>query len=117
MTPALDPILSDLYFSQSSADKVDLGVGVFIKTALAKPLIMAEECRNNQRCGPAGCEEFNQGMIDLLLSGTAAERVAAIQVSKWGVNEAIYSKVSQILAFGCPLCQSQTSNGSGRLEG
>ncbi|MCG7490720.1 aspartate/tyrosine/aromatic aminotransferase [Vibrio sp. Of14-4] len=90
-TPALDPILSlsGIFRSDPREHKVDLGVGVYKNSAGQTPIMQAisqaqdivvASQTTKAYVGPAGCEEFNQGMIDLLLSGTSAmERVAAIQ--------------------------------------
>ncbi|MBU2895214.1 amino acid aminotransferase [Vibrio hepatarius] len=90
-TPALDPILSlsGIFRSDPREHKVDLGVGVYKNSAGQTPIMQAisqaqdivvASQTTKAYVGLAGCEEFNQGMIDLLLSGTSAtERVAAIQ--------------------------------------
>ncbi|RSD29713.1 amino acid aminotransferase [Vibrio pectenicida] len=90
-TPALDPILSlsGIYRNDSREHKVDLGVGVYKNSAGQTPIMQAisqaqdivvASQTTKAYVGLAGCEEFNQSMIDLLLSGTSAiERVAAIQ--------------------------------------
>ncbi|MFY2507152.1 amino acid aminotransferase [Vibrio pectenicida] len=90
-TPALDPILSlsGIFRSDSREHKVDFGVGVYKNSAGQTPIMQAisqaqdivvASQTTKAYVGLAGCEEFNQGMIDLLLSGTSAmERVAAIQ--------------------------------------
>ncbi|MDN2483578.1 amino acid aminotransferase [Vibrio agarivorans] len=90
-TPTLDPILSlsVAYRNDARADKVDLGIGVYKNSQGETPImeaivqaqkIVAETQTTKAYVGLAGCEEFNQSMIDLLLSGTSAmDRVAAIQ--------------------------------------
>ncbi|WP_167489428.1 amino acid aminotransferase [Vibrio ouci] len=90
-TPVLDPILSlsVAYRNDDRTNKVDLGIGVYKnsegETPVMKAIQMAQDVViSNQKTksyvGLAGCEEFNQSMIDLLLTGTSAtDRVAAIQ--------------------------------------
>jgi aspartate aminotransferase len=90
-TPTLDPILSlsVAYRNDARADKVDLGIGVYKNSQGETPIMeaivqaqkfVAETQTTKAYVGLAGCEEFNQSMIDLLLSGTSAmDRVAAIQ--------------------------------------
>ncbi len=90
-TPVLDPILSlsVAYRNDDRPNKVDLGIGVYKNSAGETPIMKAvqmaqEVVTENQKTkayvGLAGCEEFNQSMIDLLLEGTSAiDRVAAIQ--------------------------------------
>ncbi|WP_070966744.1 amino acid aminotransferase [Vibrio sonorensis] len=90
-TPALDPILSltVAYRQDPRQEKVDLGIGVYKNSAGETPVMQAiKEAQDvviaNQTTksyvGLAGCEEFNQSMVDLLLKGTSAmDRVAAIQ--------------------------------------
>ena len=89
--PTLDPILSlsVAYRGDERPNKVDLGIGVYRnnqgETPIMKAVSMAQDIVvENQKTkayvGLAGCEEFNQSMIDLLLKGTSAmDRVAAIQ--------------------------------------
>ena len=90
-TPVLDPILSlsVAYRNDTRPNKVDLGIGVYKNSAGETPIMKAIQMAqdvvvNTQKTkayvGLAGCEEFNQSMVDLLLSGTSAmDRVAAIQ--------------------------------------
>ncbi|NAX20526.1 amino acid aminotransferase [Vibrio sp. V39_P1S14PM300] len=90
-TPALDPILSlsVAYRNDPRPDKVDLGIGVYKNSAGETPVmeaikqaqdIVVATQTTKSYVGLAGCEEFNQSMVNLLLSGTAAmDRVAAIQ--------------------------------------
>ncbi|MDA0118437.1 amino acid aminotransferase [Vibrio sp. T11.5] len=90
-TPTLDPILSlsVAYRNDPRPDKVDLGIGVYKNSTGQTPVmkaisqaqdIVVETQKTKSYVGLAGCEEFNQSMVDLLLSGTSAmDRVAAIQ--------------------------------------
>ena len=90
-TPVLDPILSlsVAYRNDPRPDKVDLGIGVYKNSAGETPVmkaisqaqdIVVATQKTKSYVGLAGCEEFNQSMVELLLSGTSAmERVAAIQ--------------------------------------
>ncbi|WP_367989863.1 aromatic amino acid transaminase [Vibrio sp. NTOU-M3] len=90
-TPTLDPILSlsVAYRNDPRSEKVDLGIGVYKNSDGETPVMQAikqaqdivvETQKTKSYVGLAGCEEFNQSMIDLLLSGTSAmDRVAAIQ--------------------------------------
>lgn len=90
-TPVLDPILSlsVAYRNDPRPDKVDLGIGVYKNSAGETPVmkaisqaqdIVVASQKTKSYVGLAGCEEFNQSMVELLLSGTSAmERVAAIQ--------------------------------------
>lgn len=90
-TPTLDPILSlsVAYRNDPRAEKVDLGIGVYrnsqgetpIMRSIAKAQdIVVDTQTTKAYVGLAGCEEFNQSMVNLLLSGTSAmDRVAAIQ--------------------------------------
>ncbi|MDV6250132.1 amino acid aminotransferase [Vibrio sp. EA2] len=90
-TPVLDPILSlsVAYRNDERPNKVDLGIGVYKNSAGETPIMkaiqMAQDVvvktqKTKAYVGLAGCEEFNQSMVDLLLSGTSAmDRVAAIQ--------------------------------------
>ncbi|MDE1230027.1 aromatic amino acid transaminase [Vibrio aestuarianus] len=90
-TPTLDPILSlsVAYRNDPRAEKVDLGIGVYRNSqgetpimrsiAKAQDIVVATQT-TKAYVGLAGCEEFNQSMVNLLLSGTSAmDRVAAIQ--------------------------------------
>ncbi|MFW7525027.1 amino acid aminotransferase [Vibrio ostreicida] len=90
-TPTLDPILSlsVAYRNDERTDKVDLGIGVYKNSAGETPVmkaiakaqdIVVSTQKTKAYVGLAGCEAFNQSMVDLLLSGTSAmDRVAAIQ--------------------------------------
>ncbi|MEZ8195910.1 amino acid aminotransferase [Vibrio cortegadensis] len=89
--PTLDPILSlsVAYRNDARADKVDLGIGVYRNSQGETPIMQAvkmaqdivvETQKTKAYVGLAGCEKFNQSMIDLLLTDTSAiGRVAAIQ--------------------------------------
>ncbi|WP_295891035.1 amino acid aminotransferase [uncultured Vibrio sp.] len=89
--PTLDPILSlsIAYRQDERPDKVDLGIGVYRNSQGETPImeaikqaqnIVVETQQTKAYVGLAGCEEFNQSMTDLLLSGTSAmDRVATIQ--------------------------------------
>ncbi|WP_428775753.1 amino acid aminotransferase [Vibrio sp.] len=89
--PALDPILSlsVAYRNDPRTEKVDLGIGVYknsdgetpVMQAIkqAQDIVVATQ-KTKSYVGLAGCEEFNQSMVNLLLAGTSAmDRVAAIQ--------------------------------------
>ncbi len=90
-TPTLDPILSlsVAYRNDPRTEKVDLGIGVYKNSAGETPVmravtqaqdIVVAEQKTKSYVGLAGCEEFNQSMVNLLLDGTSAmDRVAAIQ--------------------------------------
>ncbi|MGL1111708.1 amino acid aminotransferase [Vibrio vulnificus] len=90
-TPALDPILSlTVAFRNDPRDqKVDLGIGVYKNNRGETPIMRAvaeaqKMVANTQTTksyvGLAGCEEFNQSMVNLLLTGTSVlDRVSAIQ--------------------------------------
>lgn len=90
-TPILDPILSlsVAYRSDPRSEKVDLGIGVYKNSAGETPVmkaisqaqdIVVATQKTKSYVGLAGCEEFNQSMVNLLLDGTSAmDRVAAIQ--------------------------------------
>ncbi|RJX75449.1 aspartate/tyrosine/aromatic aminotransferase [Vibrio sinensis] len=90
-TPVLDPILSlsVAYRNDMRKEKVDLGIGVYRNSAGETPIMRAIQQaqdvvvstqKTKSYVGLAGCEEFNQCMINLLLEGTSAtDRVAAIQ--------------------------------------
>ncbi|WP_047044548.1 amino acid aminotransferase [Vibrio mexicanus] len=90
-TPALDPILSlsVAYRNDQRENKVDLGIGVYKDSQGQTPVmkaisqaqdIVVETQKTKAYVGLAGCEEFNQSMVDLLLTGTSAmDRVSAIQ--------------------------------------
>ncbi|MDE1315750.1 aspartate/tyrosine/aromatic aminotransferase [Vibrio aestuarianus] len=90
-TPTLDPILSlsVAYRNDPRAEKVDLGIGAYRNSqgetpimrsiAKAQDIVVATQT-TKAYVGLAGCEEFNQSMVNLLLSGTSAmDRVAATQ--------------------------------------
>ncbi|WP_164684105.1 aromatic amino acid transaminase [Vibrio maerlii] len=89
--PVLDPIisLSVAYRNDPRDNKVDLGIGVYRNSQGETPIMKAvqqaqdvvvEHQKSKAYVGLAGCEEFNQSMIDLLLKGTSAEsRVSAVQ--------------------------------------
>ncbi|MGL0924913.1 aromatic amino acid aminotransferase [Vibrio vulnificus] len=90
-TPALDPILSlTVAFRNDPRDqKVDLGIGVYKNNKGETPImravsqaqkIIADTQTTKSYVGLAGCEEFNQSMVNLLLAGTSVlDRVSAIQ--------------------------------------
>ncbi|HAS6151831.1 TPA: aminotransferase class I/II-fold pyridoxal phosphate-dependent enzyme [Vibrio vulnificus] len=90
-TPALDPILSlTVAFRNDPRDqKVDLGIGVYKNNKGETPImravsqaqkIVADTQTTKSYVGLAGCEEFNQSMVNLLLAGTSVlDRVRAIQ--------------------------------------
>ncbi len=89
--PQQDPILSlsVAYRNDPRSEKVDLGIGVYKNSQGQTPVMAAIKQAQLQQAqtqqtkayvGLAGCEEFNQSMIDLLLTDTAAHsRVVAIQ--------------------------------------
>ncbi len=89
--PMQDPILSlsVAYRNDPRAEKVDLGIGVYRNSAGETPIMKAVSLAQNlvsstqktkAYVGLAGCEEFNQSMVDLVLEGTTAyDRVSAIQ--------------------------------------
>ena len=90
-TPQIDPILSlsALYRDDSRKEKVDLGIGVYrnnqgqtpiMQAVKAAQMQLAEEQTTKVYVGLAGCEEFNQCMLNLLLDGSSAlDRVSAIK--------------------------------------
>lgn len=90
-TPAKDPILSLSieYRADDRDNKVDLGIGVYRNDQGQTPIMkavsdsakaIAAEQTTKAYVGLAGCEVFNQSMVDLLLRDTSAyERVSAIQ--------------------------------------
>lgn len=90
-TPKADPILSlTVAFKEDPRpNKIDLGIGVYrnsngvtpIMSAVRQAMLnLAETQTTKAYVGLAGNEIFNQAMIDLLLSGTAAHtRARAIQ--------------------------------------
>lgn len=89
--PQQDPILSlsVAYRNDPRPEKVDLGIGVYKNSQGQTPIMAAIKQAQTQQAqeqttkayvGLAGCEEFNQCMVDLLLKDTAAySRVSAIQ--------------------------------------
>ena len=90
-TPLQDPILSlsIAYRNDNRAEKVDLGIGVYRDNTGNTPIMKAVQMANTQvlaeqttkaYVGLAGCEIFNQSMVDLLLKETSAySRLSAIQ--------------------------------------
>ncbi len=89
--PTLDPIisLSAAFRNDPRSEKVDLGIGVY-KNSLGETPIMrsiqqAQELvmqsqKSKSYVGLAGCEEFNQCMVDLVLGDSPVqERVSVIQ--------------------------------------
>lgn len=89
--PKQDPILSlsIAYRNDPRPEKVDLGIGVYKNSQGQTPIMaavkqaqlqQAEQQTTKAYVGLAGCEEFNQCIVDLLLKDTAAySRAAAIQ--------------------------------------
>ncbi|KOO11014.1 aromatic amino acid aminotransferase, partial [Vibrio xuii] len=76
-TPTLDPILSlsVAYRNDPRPEKVDLGIGVYknsegetpiMQAILKAQYIVVETQKTKSYVGLAGCEEFNQSMVDLL---------------------------------------------------
>lgn len=90
-TPQLDPILSlsVAYRADPRTEKVDLGIGVYKNSVGETPImraisqaqdIVVANQKTKSYVGLAGCEEFNQAMINLVLDGTSVlDRVAAVQ--------------------------------------
>ncbi|EGR0515817.1 aspartate/tyrosine/aromatic aminotransferase [Vibrio cholerae] len=89
--PVLDPILSlsVAFRNDPRPQKVDLGIGVYKNSlgetpimravALAQDKVVASQ-KTKSYVGLAGCEEFNQSMMQLVLGSTLdAERTIAIQ--------------------------------------
>ncbi|AEA79951.1 TPA: aspartate/tyrosine/aromatic aminotransferase [Vibrio cholerae] len=89
--PVLDPILSlsVAFRNDPRPQKVDLGIGVYknslgetpimLAVALAQDKVVASQ-KTKSYVGLAGCEEFNQSMMQLVLGSTLdAERTIAIQ--------------------------------------
>ncbi|BCK08412.1 aspartate/tyrosine/aromatic aminotransferase [Vibrio cholerae] len=89
--PVLDPILSlsVAFRNDSRPQKVDLGIGVYKNSlgetpimravALAQDKVVASQ-KTKSYVGLAGCEEFNQSMMQLVLGSTLdVERTIAIQ--------------------------------------
>lgn len=87
----LDPILSLslAYRDDPRENKVDLGIGVYRNSQGETPIMKAVQLAQQQvqasqttkaYVGLAGNEQFNQSMMDLLLTGTSAKpRAAAVQ--------------------------------------
>ncbi|MGF1701823.1 aspartate/tyrosine/aromatic aminotransferase [Photobacterium makurazakiensis] len=87
----LDPILSlsIAYREDPREEKVDLGIGVYRNSQGETPIMNAVQLAQQQvmstqttkaYVGLAGNEQFNQSMIDLLLTGTSAfQRSAGVQ--------------------------------------
>ncbi|WEM45606.1 aspartate/tyrosine/aromatic aminotransferase (plasmid) [Photobacterium sp. DA100] len=87
----LDPILSlsIAYRDDPREEKVDLGIGVYRNSQGETPIMQAVQLAQQQvqasqktkaYVGLAGNEQFNQSMMDLLLTGTSAKpRAAAVQ--------------------------------------
>ncbi|MGR5351252.1 aromatic amino acid transaminase [Vibrio alfacsensis] len=90
-TPVLDPILSLSVACRNDPrpNKVDLGIGVYKNSKGETPIMTAikmaqdvviENQKTKSYVGLAGCEEFNQSMIELVLAGTSVmDRVTAVQ--------------------------------------
>ncbi|EGU30242.1 aromatic amino acid transaminase [Vibrio scophthalmi] len=90
-TPQLDPILSlsVAYKNDPRSEKVDLGIGVYKNSAGETPImraisqaqdIVVATQQTKSYVGLAGCEEFNQSMVNLVLGGTSVlDRVSAVQ--------------------------------------
>ncbi|EPH6098430.1 aromatic amino acid transaminase [Vibrio cholerae] len=89
--PVLDPILSlsVAFRNDPRPQKVDLGIGVYKNSlgetpimravALAQDKVVASQ-KTKSYVGLAGCEEFNQSMMQLVLGATLdVERTIAIQ--------------------------------------
>ncbi|EEX67166.1 aromatic amino acid transaminase [Vibrio metoecus] len=89
--PVLDPILSlsVAFRNDPRPQKVDLGIGVYKNSlgetpimravALAQEKVVATQ-KTKSYVGLAGCEEFNQSMLQLVLGSTLdTERTIAIQ--------------------------------------
>ncbi len=89
--PVLDPILSlsVAFRNDPRPQKVDLGIGVYKNSlgetpimravALAQDKVVASQ-KTKSYVGLAGCEEFNQSMMQLVLDSTLdTERTIAIQ--------------------------------------
>ncbi|MEF3022043.1 amino acid aminotransferase [Vibrio mimicus] len=89
--PVLDPILSlsVAFRNDSRPEKVDLGIGVYKnslgETPIMRAVAMAQDKvvagqKTKSYVGLAGCEEFNQSMMHLVLGSTLdSERTIAIQ--------------------------------------
>ncbi|WP_136485645.1 amino acid aminotransferase [Vibrio sp. H11] len=90
-TPVLDPILSlsVAYRNDPRPEKVDLGIGVYKNSAGVTPIMQAVKQAQDivvatqtskSYVGLAGCEEFNRGMLNLVMGEAAQlERTIAIQ--------------------------------------
>ena len=90
-TPQTDPILSlsTLYRADNRSDKIDLGIGVYRNNQGQTPIMqavktaqmqLAEKQQTKVYVGLAGCEEFNQCMVNLVLGESPIlDRVSAIQ--------------------------------------
>ncbi|ENM5926003.1 aspartate/tyrosine/aromatic aminotransferase [Vibrio mimicus] len=89
--PVLDPILSlsVAFRNDPRPEKVDLGIGVYKNSlgetpimravAMAQDKVVASQ-KTKSYVGLAGCEEFNQSMMHLVLGSTLdSERTIAIQ--------------------------------------
>ncbi|AOW84142.1 aromatic amino acid transaminase [Vibrio mimicus] len=89
--PVLDPILSlsVAFRNDPRPEKVDLGIGVYKNSlgetpimravAMAQDKVVASQ-KTKSYVGLAGCEEFNQSMVHLVLGSTLdSERTIAIQ--------------------------------------
>ncbi|EEY37032.1 aromatic amino acid transaminase [Vibrio mimicus] len=89
--PVLDPILSlsVAFRNDPRPEKVDLGIGVYKnslgETPIMRAIAMAQDKvvtsqKTKSYVGLAGCEEFNQSMMHLVLGSTLdSERTIAIQ--------------------------------------
>ncbi|ENM5890799.1 aspartate/tyrosine/aromatic aminotransferase [Vibrio mimicus] len=90
-SPVLDPILSlsVAFRNDPRPEKVDLGIGVYKnslgETPIMRAVAMAQDKvvagqKTKSYVGLAGCEEFNQSMMHLVLGSTLdSERTIAIQ--------------------------------------
>ncbi len=119
--PQQDPILSltVAFREDPRPEKIDLGIGVYrnsegitpIMEAVRKAAIeLAETQVTKSYVGLAGDETFNQGMIDLLLQGTAAHsRAAAIQTP--GASGAL-RMLADLIAYSRPGATVWISNPS-----
>ncbi len=109
--PTPDPILSlsAAYRADPREQKVDLGIGVYKNSQGATPIMRAVQQAQQQvvatqqtkaYVGLAGCEEFNQAMVNLLLDGTSAiGRLCAIQTP--GASGAL-RMLADLLRFAQP---------------
>ncbi|MBA5763953.1 aspartate/tyrosine/aromatic aminotransferase [Vibrio sp. 404] len=89
--PKLDPILSlsVAYRNDPRSEKVDLGIGVYKNSLGETPIMQAiglaehkvlDTQKTKSYVGLAGCEEFNQSMVSLVLGDSPVlDRVSAIQ--------------------------------------